>query len=149
MSAPVKGEKVKFKGGIYSGRLGWINDAKKATKFFVHVVVALDDGEEKATRVKKTSVTKLSEVRAPATYEDALLDQYPDVNKDFDRLAMKLVLCGIEHDKELGRLFEIFRYKIKEAQDKLDSKFREVDFPIAEVTSMNVVVPSGASTDDL
>jgi hypothetical protein len=102
-----KGDEIRFVGGIYSGKTGWFNAAKNHTPCMFYVIVALDGGEEKATKVNKKSARLLSTTEEePSSFAEACLRQNPDIDASIDKLAQLLAQCGITvaSEAEMGRI---------------------------------------------
>jgi hypothetical protein len=108
-----KGEGIRLVGGTYKDKTGWLNAAKKHTPLCYYVIVALDN-EEKATRVRKTSVKLGSAEAEPTSYEEACLQQHPDIDAAFDKLVQDLVKCGIHGDSQ--EILRIITKKLTEAR---------------------------------
>ena len=112
MASPVKGDRIYFTGGVYKGLTGWMDVAKTATKLMYYVLVLEDNGDEKPARMKKNSVSMAETVeREPDSYEEACLQQHPDIENMMDKLAEKLSMCNVGPN-EIG---SIFLKKMKEA----------------------------------
>lgn len=100
-----KGTQIKFIGGKYQGHTGWCDPSKKSTTHYVPVIIKISNEEEIATRVKKTNVsTNLHE--EPNTYEEALLQQHPDIEATMNKLVIALAKCRIDSVEEVMQIFE-------------------------------------------
>ena len=111
-----RGDQIRFVKGAYAGKLGWIDKSreKKYNKSqFWPVIVSLDDGEEKHTRVIKSSVRTRVD-KEPATYKEAIMQQHPDIEKKMIELAAMFAQCDVQDLKEAAR---IFREELKQAQE--------------------------------
>ena len=126
-----KGEEIRLVKGDYEGKKAWMNKAKKPTKCMFFIIVD-DVGGELATRVMKTSVRLLTNVRTPSSYEEALIQQHPDIEQVLVKLATLLVKCGMDENSK--NLQDILQNKIEGAlsiQTSLKHKatWRHVDYP--------------------
>ncbi len=111
-----KGEKVRFVGGKYVGKKGWLNNDKGDTTYFVYVIVDLGNGKTKETRVSKENVA--SPHTAPASYEEAVLQQIPEIEALMDKLARELAKCHVEVKDSSAPILEIMGLKIRDAMAK-------------------------------
>jgi len=129
-SGPTKGREIRFIKGTYAGRKGWIDASRKKTKStFRHVIVEDDGDGEKFTRVKKTSYRE--PFKLPTSYEEAAMQQHPDIEKTMILLAEMLASCGIgTHNAEVHQLLEDEIQKANTNLEKAGSKarFRNVEW---------------------
>ena len=96
MSAAKKGDKIYFCGGKYFGLRGWINNSKDSTEFYMYVLVDLGEGEIKATRVLKENIgVGRSKKGSPDTFQEAIFEQHPDIEKVMKLLARELARCDL------------------------------------------------------
>jgi hypothetical protein len=111
----LRGDEIRFVKGAYAGKLGWIDKSRmkkyKKSQFWP-VIVSLDDGEEKRTRTIKSSVRYRVD-KEPATYEEAIMQQHPDIEKKMIELAAMFAQCDVQDLKEAAR---IFREELTQAQ---------------------------------
>jgi hypothetical protein len=105
-----KGEAIRFIGGTYSKAnkstmTGWFNASKEHTPCMYQVIVDLGNGKEKVTKVMKESVRIVSEEAGPTCFEEAVLQQHPDIDKAMDKLAQELAKCGVHaQSNEISRI---------------------------------------------
>ena len=103
---PTKGNEVALVKGKYKGLRAWINIAKTQTTKMYYVVVEGKDGVEFTTRVKKTSVGKPA--AEPATFEEAALQQIPEIEDAVRQAAFLFAKCGISDWSEASEACRIF-----------------------------------------
>ena len=107
--APKKGDELIIQGGIYAGKKGWIDPHGSTTKAKVAVLVEVEDsdGEKflKHTKINKTSCILKKNKTEPATITAALLEDHPQVKKDFDTLAKNMARLGIVDGKDAAEMF--------------------------------------------
>jgi accessory colonization factor AcfC len=126
-----KGEEISLIKGNYTGQKAWMNKAKEPTKCMFFIIVE-HKGGELATRVLKTSVRLLTNVRKPSSFEEALFQQHPDIEQVIVKLATLLVKCGMDENSK--NLQDILQNQIEGAlsiQTSLKHKatWRHVDYP--------------------
>lgn len=116
--------------GKYAGMEGWLNTKKKSNKnsFYRSVIVKLEDedGEEervKATRVKRNSIRDLWPTTI-TTYEEAALQQNPDIERAMIELAEMFAQCGVTSNNGFLRLFDKELTRARTFQNKLGHKGR-------------------------
>jgi hypothetical protein len=125
------GQRIRFIRGTYEDQKGWLNANREATKCKYYVIVEPDPPNrlhEKETFVLKTSVKFINAQTKPTTWEEALLNQHPDIDQQMDRLAADLVMCRINSGEEISR---ILVEKIADEQNKVqalgsDAKYKDV-----------------------
>ena len=101
---PVKGDEVYIIAGSYKNRRAWINAAiNRNPPKMRYVIVDMGDGVELATRIKKTSIGPIPD--GPSSYEEAAVQQIPDINYHLKKAAYHLAKCQISDFGELSRLF--------------------------------------------
>ena len=100
----VKGDPIYIKGGKYKGYNGWMNDAKAQPSKMVYVIINFD-GEEKAKRVRKSSIGPRP--GEPSTYEEAAIQQIDAIEYHLTQAALHLAKCGVENWDEVARIFKI------------------------------------------
>jgi len=66
-----KGDHVRFTGGVYEGKTGWLDTSRDETPCYVYVIVLMENREEKPTRVTKKFVQDW--MTKPKSYEEAVL----------------------------------------------------------------------------
>ena len=125
---PVKGEEINITGGSYKGKKAWKNQAKNPTAKMLYVIIDMGEGVELATRIKKKSVGP--SIQPPSSYEEAAVQQIPDVHYHLKQAAYHLAKCQITDWEEAARLFTMMCH---EAQMELEAEgtkatFYNVDF---------------------
>jgi hypothetical protein len=130
-TVPTKGHHIRFVKGTYAGRNGWIDSSRKKGKSnYRHVIVAADpedqDSQEKCTRVKITSFCDPHPI--PSSFEEAALQQHPDIEVAMIKLAEMFTQCSISDYNGVMRLFANELDKAKKIQRKQGNKarYREV-----------------------
>ena len=104
-----KGASVRFVGGKYKGKTGFINADKKATGFRCYVLIPgrIVNGKPKPdTYVEPKNV---EERRGPAlNYEEAALEQHPPVEEMMRKLTQQLVMLHIGFNGNTKAITTIF-----------------------------------------
>lgn len=100
---PVKGQPVTFVRGKYEGCHGWKDASKKQPPKMTYVIVATD-GSELPTRVRNTSLGPPP--APPATYEEAALQQLPEIANHLRQAAALLAKCGVEDWSAVAGIME-------------------------------------------
>ena len=124
----VKGEEIRFVKGTYAGNQGWLNTSKKSKSGrYDYVIVNLDD-KEKPTRVLKSSIRK--PFQEPETYEEAAVQQHPEMELAMIRLAEMFAECGVQQAGETVKLFvkELERAHHHQLQLGSKARYRNVNF---------------------
>jgi hypothetical protein len=102
-----KGKAIRFVGGKYQGKVGWMNASMPSTAAMHNVIIKEDDDVAFTARVMKTSVADLED-RQPSSKFEACLIALPEIEKLFEKLADKLTMCDIDPAaqtiKKVGRL---------------------------------------------
>jgi hypothetical protein len=104
-----RGSAIRFINGDYVGKQGWFDASKTHTRCRYYVLI-VQDGRNgastiKATWVNKPSVSVIAEERAPTTFEEAVLQTHPDVEKAMNKLVASFAQCGIRADSTvIGRI---------------------------------------------
>ena len=136
---PTKGKAIRFVKGTHAGETGWYNDSKRKSKRSVyrHVIVHLVDDDdkvtEKATRVKKTSIRP--EWDAPQTFEQACVQQHPEMEQCMTKLAEMWAECAIQDNVGAVNVFHNELDKARKYNAKKGHFFREVNWnPDARMT---------------
>ena len=148
-----KGRRIRFITGPYAGYKGWLDTEEGETAETYRVVVDGYKGKrknekpkEKRTWVKKTSVRM---EKAINTYEEAALDQHPDIDILMEKLVKELAKFDL--DRENTGFVSIFEKKLGEAivtQDSLGHKarWRRVDFEKEKDNNKRVYVDPNRMT---
>lgn len=127
-----------FNNRHYKGKQAWLNRSKGKkgiTGSMVHLLVALvnKDGNSylHETMLSKKGVYIMKDT-IPTSFEEAVLQAHPDVEKEMDGLAEKLALHRITENNNIDRMGTIFCKKIVDASDKLlrntDTKYIHTDW---------------------
>lgn len=108
-NAGIKGDEIRFIAGKYSGKTGWINTSEVADDRVTPVIVDLGARRGEKETFVFTGSFKRNENKPPTTYAEAVLQQCPDIERDFVMVSRKLAKCGLERDvvgfqKELTEL---------------------------------------------
>lgn len=114
-----KGTQIRFIGGKYRERKGWINEDKEAGENTVPVIVDLGKKGEKATYVYENSIEK-EPTAAPSSYAEAVLQQCPDLDCSLTKLCRDFAKCNIKTDP--AGFFAIIERKMKEATTQHEAK---------------------------
>ena len=109
-----KGEPLRFVNGKYNGFEGWVNAEKEKTKKMIYVIIDLGDGVLKTSMVKKSSVATPHE--SPDSYEEAALQQHPDIDLLMSKLARELARCHIGSDS--NKMKKLFAAKLVHAESE-------------------------------
>ena len=88
-----KGAPIKLIGGAHIGREGWIDDSRETTDFYTPIIVLKKNGEEKVTKVKHENYLLSTAVGSPTSYEEAVFDEFPDVDQLLTSLCRKMAEC--------------------------------------------------------
>lgn len=86
-------ERIEIIRGSYSGKNAWIDPEKKHSPKMAYVVIQMDDGSYKNTRLRKTSI-EMKKAAPPATYEEAAV-QHPKIKPLLEDLTRELAKCNI------------------------------------------------------
>ena len=106
--------------GTYKGELGWKDTEKAPTNKMIYVIIAISNKvtEEKLVRVKKRSIRKVSERKLPTNFEEAVVLENCDIERDMERLAQKIAACHGFGKKSFSPIARIFESKLAEAFDE-------------------------------
>ena len=123
-----RGDKIRFVGGTYIGRVGWFDMSREATvKSYPVIISAIKkkDGNigDVTVMVRKTSVGVLDEPDAQ-TYVGAVFQQHPKITRLMDKLCAKLAMCEIDPQSDL--LYKMFKEKYVEAVEQQMAKGSDV-----------------------
>jgi hypothetical protein len=124
-----KGDPIRFVKGSYAGLTGWINKArKKKRNGYINVIVLLEDGTEKKTHVRKGSSREPQS--SPSSYEEAILQQHPDIEKKMTELASMFAACNVMDDQKAAALFffELGRAKTEQQELRGKARWRQVTY---------------------
>ena len=91
-----RGKPVKFTGGKYAGCSGWIDKGKGETRRSVYVIILLNDGRTKRTRVLKEGIEPES---TPTNFAEALMKEYPDIRQILKKLTSLLAQVEMDSDE--------------------------------------------------
>lgn len=102
--APLKGQEITIVRGNYQGLKAWTNDAKPQPSKMLYVIIAMPEGDEITTKVRKTSVGPPR--HDPTSFEEAALQQIPEIEIALRKAASLWAKCGVTHDwNEACRIF--------------------------------------------
>jgi len=91
-----KGAQIKLTGGKYVGKMGWINVARGKQGFTEQQVHIIVDQPRVYTRVKQGNITtRVSSDGKPLSFEEAILDEKPFINKLMHKLARELAKANV------------------------------------------------------
>ncbi len=96
-TAEDKGERICISGSLYSCLNGWHWVGKNDMAQYTYIIVKLQDGQEKGTRVKKKFVGPFN---TPTNYFNAALWQYGEVKCTFNHLCKLLAKCNLNGSEE-------------------------------------------------
>ena len=113
-----RGEAIRFTTGKYKGRTGWVNSSKPKTAKMMSVIVDLGNGVTRDTRVRQTSVA--APFGPPKSFQEALLQQHPDIEELIDKVASKLAKCTI-NEESLEPFTEFFGRRVKKACERQEA----------------------------
>ena len=102
---PALGEPIIIKGGIYAGLKGWIDPNGKKTKEMASVIVEVEEGVRKHTKIYKNSFILKKDKKTASTVTAKLLEGQPQVAKDLDAVAKKMARLGIVDGREATEMF--------------------------------------------
>jgi hypothetical protein len=125
-----KGAPIKFIGGDYVGCSGWINKMKDPMDTFIYVIVVLKKTKkELLTRVKQENYVLLADIKVPINYEEAMVQQHPDIEQMLNMLAGKMAECELigvtgQSGQNIGNVFLQHLGKAIARQNAKDSKSR-------------------------
>lgn len=124
-----KGQAIRFVKGTYAGQTGWYNSVNNTKSgIYCSVIVPMKSGAEKATRVLKSSIR--APFADPTTFEEAALQQHPDLELAMINLAEMFVQCGVTRSTEAMKLLDA---ELTEAYSRFKllgnkARYRGVDF---------------------
>lgn len=114
--APVRGTRVQFVKGSYTGEKGWINKAMEGTTTMAYVIPDFgqhpQDDADYATRVKLSSIMVFNDRKA-ASAEEYVVQEDPKVAKHLAELAVAVAEAGF--DEVTPDLLVLFKCFIDEA----------------------------------
>ena len=115
-----KGMKIRFVGGKYGGKKGWIDDDGKVGETTVSVIVNLGPKKgEHATFVYSYSVAT-ERVTTATTYAEAVMQQCPDLDCALTKICRDFAKCNIK--KDLPGFNLILQRKMADATKLLEAK---------------------------
>lgn len=118
---PKKGDEIRFIGGKYKDEKGWLDVSVGVMPKMVGVIVApcrKTGNEEKATRVRISSIQLMSLVKEATNWTEAVMEQHPDLAEHARKLATGLVECRIDITKEGTNLVNVLC-------DHIDKSYRQ------------------------
>jgi hypothetical protein len=130
-SSAVDGDKadtIRFLGGRYAGKTGWLRHSKrKRGQFYYYVFVDLGDSTVLKTYVEIDNVGP-AEMPEPTSYAEALLQQHIDIEVAMTKLANQLATCSIQDGASQVELCRVFSRKLYDAVVKQDKKGRKARY---------------------
>ena len=125
----MKGQRIKFIGGIYCGEKGWLDSSKEPTQFKISVCADRDGmrDNKKSTRVNKESVQLYKDSN---TAEERFLDQEPEVRNLVTKLTTKLAKLGYE---PTGVFYQLMHDEILAKKTTMNSKQKPDNFCVLGV----------------
>ena len=125
------GAPIRFIGGIYDGKMGWINKTKQATLKRIYVIVQLDDGSQKRTFVAKKNGAERH--KTPKTYTEAIFQQQPKLEKQLNDLCAQLAKCGVGADCDIKEVMPIIEQKLTNACEEQNAlghntEYKHIEF---------------------
>jgi len=106
------GKAIRFTGGVYSGKRGWLRNSKTSRgENFTYVLVDVGNGKVKKTIVSNEFVGEWLD-QDPTSYAEAILKQHTDIDAMMNSLSAKLAQCHIQQDKDQEDLCLIFAEKL-------------------------------------
>lgn len=131
---PVKGAPIKFTGGNFKGRYGWIDTSRpRKPKMQPVIVNMVEEGYENITRCMIVNYILMSDVNdVPTTYVEAMLQQHPDIDDMLFKLCREMAMCSVD-EHTADQVYDVLNERIKQAkgeQDRLghDARWRHVNF---------------------
>ena len=125
MDANRKGTKIRFVGGAYIGKTGWIDQEGDETEKSYAVIVRnvwKKNGTtkaDKATKVRKRNVATF-ETQQASCYVEAVMVQQPEVEQNMMKLCRLLAMCDVDPNDE--NILRVFKDKpaiaVKEQKEK-------------------------------
>ena len=94
-----QGEAIRFVGGKYGGKKGWMDTAKERSECTIPVIVDRGRKGLKETYVFETSV-ELEPASPPGSYAEAAFQECTDLDCSLTKLCHDLVKVSIERDAE-------------------------------------------------
>jgi hypothetical protein len=114
-----KGQKIRFIGGKYGGKKGWINADRPASEERTYVIVNLKKKGLRNTFVMDFSFA-FEPTTEPASYARAVIQQCPDLDCALTKLCRDFAECSIK--KDLPGFAVVLGEKLEEAAALLESK---------------------------
>jgi hypothetical protein len=112
-----KADAIRFIGGFYSGKTGWLRHSRRKRGNCHHyVLVDLGDNTLKKTYVEITSIAPPH--AAPTSFVGALLQQHSAVEKTMNDLCKKLARFEIQNPERKAELIQQFATKLDQAIDR-------------------------------
>ena len=97
-----KGDSIRIKTEKYKECDAWKDTWKTTTSKMIYVIVETEQGLI-STRLNKDSIG--SAFGIPASYEEAALQQHPDVDRKLDDLVKQLAMFDIDSSGDIMRIF--------------------------------------------
>jgi hypothetical protein len=118
-----KGSPIKIIGGAHKGCTGWLDKSRETTDCYTPVIVR-HRSKEKVTKCKHENYVLVTEVKDPVNYEEAMMQQHPDMEDLLNQLVRKMAECEmVQADGEsAANLCKIFRVHLAKAVQRQNSK---------------------------
>jgi hypothetical protein len=117
-----KAEAIRFLGGRYAGKTGWLRHSRrKRGQLYYYVFVDLGDSTVLKTYVQIDNCES-AEMPMPTSYAEALLQQHVDIEVAMNKLANQLATCSIQEGTTQVQLCKIFAEKLYTAMIKQEKK---------------------------
>jgi hypothetical protein len=114
-----KGAKVRFIGGKYGGKKGWVDVDRAQGTDTIPVIVDLGKKGEKETYVYDYSVA-IEPTENPTCYAEAVIQQCPDLECSLTKVCRDFAKCSIREDP--GGFLAIINKKMDDATKWQDAK---------------------------
>jgi hypothetical protein len=115
----MKGKEIRFIGGKYGTKKGWINTDKEPGENTIPVIVNLGKKGEWETYVFEENVADEPTTR-PSSYAEAVIQQCPDLDQALTKLARDFAKCSIHVDP--NGFFLLVQKKVDEATKQHEAK---------------------------
>ena len=123
-----KGRSCRLLSQKYRESTAWYDTGRNPTKCKTPVIIELSQGQYKSVLINKENVEEAYE--EPDTYEEAALQQHPDLDYKFDNLCKWLAECNIHGEEAIIAIFKakLERANLIQTSKGNKAKWRHVDF---------------------
>jgi hypothetical protein len=132
-----KGKEIRFIGGKYGGKKGWVDLDRTPGIDTTPVIVNLGKKGEKVTYVYDYSF-EVEATTAPTCFAEAIIQQCPDIDCSLTKVCRDFAKCNIKVDPT--GFINIVQKKITEAVNLQDDKGSKA---LYRIIKFNVPHPSG------